>query len=113
MLPGLAGLSLSIPLLRPGLGRGWVAILRPLLSLVAGLVVALVAVDRLVGGPPGPPLGQVTGRLATKRPLVVAELVAVAVGLQPGSGLAPGPPVPARLRDVAEEAGQPGWRVEL
>ena len=44
-------------------------ILGPLGALVADPVLALVAVDRLMGGSPGPPLGQVPRRLAAKRPL--------------------------------------------
>src|SRR5215218_6055088 len=110
---GLADLSLPVPPLRPGPGRGSVAVLRPLLALVAGPVVALVAVDRLPSGSPGPPLGQVVGRLGAKGPLGVAELVAVAVAVQPGGGLPPGPPPPAGLGGLAEEAGEPGGRVEL
>lgn len=87
--------------------------MRPLVALFAGSVVALVAVDCLAGGPPGPPLGQVTGRLLAEGPLGVAELVAVAVVVQPGGGVAPGPAAPAGLGHLSEEAGQPGWWVEL
>src|SRR5215218_8072097 len=110
---GLADLSLPVPPLRPGPGRGSVTVLRPFLPLVAGPVLALVAVDRLPSGPPGPPLSQVAGRLGANSPLGVAELVAVAVAVQPGGGLPPGPPPPTGLGDVAEETDEPSWRVEL
>jgi hypothetical protein len=83
------------------------------MALVADPMLALVPVDCLAGGSPGPPLGQVTCRLGAKGPLGVAELVAVAVAVQPGRGLPPDPPPPAVLGHLAEEAGQPEWRVEL
>jgi transposase len=40
--------------------------------------------------------------------LGIAELVAVAVAVESGGGLPPGPAAPAGVGDVAEEAGEPG-----
>jgi hypothetical protein len=86
-----------------------------LYSLVAGGVLGRAEVEAgLLGAAEASRLlGQVAGRLAAERPVGIAELVAVAITVQPGRGLPPGPPPPAGVWYLAEEAGQPGWRVEL
>ena len=113
MLPGLAGLP--FPSLPPGAGPVAVAVaaLVVLLALVAGVVLAVVAVDGLPASPPGSALREVPGPLDAERTVRLAVAVGVEVVLQPGGGLPPRALAAAGLRWLAEQLDQPGWAFEL
>src|SRR5215211_6435695 len=80
LLPGSAGFSLASLVANAAMhaGSGPVAVCW-VVALVAGAVLALVAVDGLPAGPPRPSLGEVTGRLGPERPVRIGAAVGIAV----------------------------------
>jgi hypothetical protein len=82
-------------------------------ALVAGVVLALVAVDGLPAGPPRPPLSEIAEWFGAEGLVWVAAGVGVAVVLQTGGGLPPRAPAAAGLGRLAKQLREPGGPLQL